>query len=236
VAPGAQSRWRPAAHTRWAAVVPVSLGLAAACLILFAWLAEEVFEGGTDQFDNAIRATVHQHAAPWLTVVMSRITLLGDWMGILAGTCCLLLICGWRRKWGVARLVLVTMAGAGLLDATLKLAFHRPRPDPFVGTKPSTWSFPSGHALVSLCFYGLIAGILSLRRTRRRWERTLIWTGAALLVGTIGFSRIYLGVHWPSDVLAGYAAGLIWMGTVRALGSATEKDQAGEGPDQDNRR
>ena len=212
-------------QNRWAAALPVSLGLAAACLIFFAWLSEEVFKGRTDQFDSAIRLAIHQNASPWLTLSMSRITLLGDWFVILIGTCCLLLICWHRKERGLLLLVLVTMAGAGILDATLKLAFHRPRPDPFVGIKPTTWSFPSGHALVSLCFYGLIAGIFSLR-VGQRWERAVIWACTALLVGTIGFSRIYLGVHWPSDVLAGYAAGLIWMGAVRVLANVTEKNRA----------
>jgi undecaprenyl-diphosphatase len=137
----------------------------------------------------------------------------------MSGTICVLLICWYRNERGLLLLVLATMAGAGVLDATLKLAFHRMRPDPFIGSKPSSYSFPSGHALVSFCFYGLIGGILSLR-SDQRWKRVLIWTLASLLVGLIGLSRIYLGVHWPSDVLAGYAAGLIWMGAVRVLGLA----------------
>jgi undecaprenyl-diphosphatase len=67
-----------------------------------------------------------------------------------------------------------------------------------------------------------MAGILSLR-SDRRWKRVAIWAAASLLVGLIGLSRIYLGVHWPSDVLAGYAAGLIWMGAVRVLARAATR-------------
>jgi undecaprenyl-diphosphatase len=153
---------------------------------------------------------------------MLLFTQLGNWQAIMAGTLCLLLICWYRGERGLLLLVLVTMAGAGILDGTLKLVFHRARPDPFIGIKPHTYSFPSGHALVSLCFYGLIGGILSLR-SDRRWKRVAIWAAASLLVGLIGLSRIYLGVHWPSDVLAGYAAGLIWMGAVRALARAATR-------------
>jgi membrane-associated phospholipid phosphatase len=207
-------------YNRWAAVIPVSLAVAVGSLIFFAWLSEEMRERATDRFDSAVRFAIHQHASPWLTALLSRITHLGDWPVILAGTCLLLLVCWYRKQQGLLFLVLVTMAGAGILDGTLKLAFHRPRPDPFIGPKPDTWSFPSGHALVSLCFYGLIAGILSLR-ANHRWERAIIWTGASLLVAAIGLSRVYLGVHWPSDVAAGYAAGLIWMGAVRVLAGIT---------------
>jgi undecaprenyl-diphosphatase len=210
---------------RWAAIIPVSLGVAVGSLLFFAWLSEEIRERGTDRFDSAVRFAVHQHASPWLTALLSRVTYLGDWPVILAGTCVLLLVCWYCKQRGLLLLVLVTMAGAGILDGTLKLAFHRPRPDPFVGAKPGTWSFPSGHALISLCFYGLIAGILSLR-ANRGWQRAVIWASASLLVALIGLSRVYLGVHWPSDVVAGYAAGMIWMGAVRVLGGIPAKGEA----------
>lgn len=208
----------PLYQNRWAAAIPVSLGLAICCLIFFAWLSEQVLKQGTDQFDAVIRSAVQQHASPFLTTVMSVITQLGNWQVMMAGTVYLLLVCWYRQERGLLLLVLVTMAGVGILDGTLKLVFHRMRPDPFIGSKPSTYSFPSGHALVSLCFYTLVAGILSLR-SDRHWNRVLIWTVASLLIALVGLSRIYLGVHWPSDVVAGYAAGLIWMGSVRVLAS-----------------
>ena len=90
------------------------------------------------------------------------------------------------------------------------------RPDPFFMPKPSTYSFPSGHALISLCFYGLLAGTLT-HDMRSKWHRVLVWCAAAVLITLIGLSRVYLGVHWPSDVIAGYAAALIWMGAVRMV-------------------
>jgi undecaprenyl-diphosphatase len=217
-----KSQPRPLYQSRWAAVIPVSLGLAIGSLIFFAWLSEQMLKQGTARFDAAIRLAVHQHASGSLTRAMFLFTELGNWQVIMAGTICLLLICWYRQEGGLTLLVLVTMAGVGILDGTLKLAFHRARPDPFIGSKPGTYSFPSGHALVSLCFYALIAGILSLRWDQR-WKRVLTWTAASLLVGLIGLSRIYLGVHWPSDVVAGYLAGLIWMGAVQVLGKAAER-------------
>ena len=211
---------RPAAdrraNLRWAAVIPVSLGLSVASLVLFSWLADEVLRKRTDRFDESVRYLIHQQSSPWLTAVMRFVTNLGNWQVILSGTLCLLLFYWYRRDGGHIRLLLVAIAGAGILDGVLKEVFHRTRPDPFFVTKPTTYSFPSGHALISLCFYGLVAGIVS-QTLRERWQRVAVWSVAGVLVAMIGLSRVYLGVHWPSDVIAGYAAALIWMGAVRVM-------------------
>lgn len=209
----------------WASVIPVSLGLAIASLLLFSWLADEIIRKGTDRFDNSIRLLIHQAASPWLTEVMRVATNLGDWQVILSATLGLIFVFLYRRDWDHLRLVVMTMSGAGILDGVLKSAFHRARPDPFFGATPTTYSFPSGHALVSLCFYGLLAGLVSLA-AQKPWQRMAGWSAAGFLIGLIGLSRIYLGVHWPSDVLAGYAAALIWMGAVRAMALRIEKRRA----------
>src|SRR5262249_2175727 len=119
----------------------------------------------------------------------------------------------WRRAtlW-----LVITLLGALVLDLTLKYAFHRPRPTPFFGPLPPTYSFPSGHSLFSFCFYALLAGLWG-GRIRSGWLGTMIWTVAAVLVFAIGLSRIYLGVHYPSDVIAGYLAATIWVSTLVAL-------------------
>ncbi|HEV7843048.1 MAG TPA: phosphatase PAP2 family protein, partial [Pyrinomonadaceae bacterium] len=125
----------------------------------------------------------------------------------------LFFILRWRRSIVV---FVVTMAGAIALNVTLKLSFKRTRPTAFFDTPlPSSYSFPSGHALLSLCFYGALAAIL-VPHLSRAAPRVLVWTAAALLVALIGFSRIYLGVHYPSDVLAGYAAAIVWVALVGA--------------------
>jgi undecaprenyl-diphosphatase len=87
---------------------------------------------------------------------------------------------------------------------------------PFFGAVPQTYSFPSGHSLFSFCFYGVLAGLITAR-IESRPLRILIWILAATLVFSIGLSRIYLGVHYPSDVLGGYLAGTIWVSTMLAL-------------------
>src|SRR5438046_10744078 len=103
------------------------------------------------------------------------------------------------------------MAGSGVLDEVLKFAFHRRRPSPFFGiTAPHSFNYPSGHALFSFAFFATVAA-LSTARITRRWAHAAIWFAAVAVIGLIGFSRIYLGVHYPTDVLAGYLTASIWI-------------------------
>ena len=212
-------------NKRWPAIIPVSLGLSISSLVLFSWLANEVLRKHTDRFDVAVRNVIHDFASPLLTDVMRFVTNLGDWQVVMTATLCLLAYLWYRRDYTHILIALVAMMGAGILDASLKLAFHRARPDPFFISKPSTYSFPSGHALISLCFYALLAGTLT-HDMSSKWQRVLAWSTAVLLVALIGLSRVYLGVHWPSDVLAGYATALIWMGAVRVLALRLEGRRA----------
>jgi undecaprenyl-diphosphatase len=209
-------------NKRWTAVIPVSLGLSIASLVLFSWLADEVLRKHTDRFDDTVRSVIHDFASPGLTAVMRFVTNLGDWQVVMTATLVLFFYLWYRRDHTHILVALLTMTGAGILDASLKLAFHRLRPDPFFAPKPSTYSFPSGHALISLCFYGLVAGTQA-HDMPAKWQRVLTWGVASLLVAMIGSSRVYLGVHWPSDVIAGYAAALIWMGAVRVLAVRLEQ-------------
>jgi undecaprenyl-diphosphatase len=120
------------------------------------------------------------------------------------------------RKWGrEAKLFALTMIGASLLNICLKLAFKRARPVPFFDLlPPETYSFPSGHALTSCCFFGALAAFLTARMKNRR-ARIVVWIVCATMFLLIGFSRIYLGVHFTTDVIAGFAAALIWILVVR---------------------
>ncbi len=115
-----------------------------------------------------------------------------------------------------AVLFVMASAGAEVVDQILKLIFQRVRPEAFFDyPEPYGYSFPSGHSFTSCAFYGVAAAILTTRlESRARGIAT--WTVAALLVLAIGVSRIYLGVHYPSDVLGGYAAAVVWVAAVRA--------------------
>ena len=190
--------------------------VAAAALFIFGWLAEEMLEGDTQRFDTFVRAAIHQHSTPGLTRLMMGFSFLGSVATV--SVLCLVILSAFLyfRQARLAAVLGITMIGMAALDFLLKLAFHRPRPVAFFGSAPSSYSFPSGHAFGALCFYGVLAAI-SAARAPGKAAKSFIWTGAVLLIGMIGLSRIYLGVHYPSDVIAGYCAGAVWATAVGLL-------------------
>ena len=197
--------------------IPLSLLIAVAAVALFSWIAEEMLEQDTRQFDALVRNSVHALASPPLTSFMLAITYCGAWQVLLPVGLFVLAVVVLTRRRAESVLLLATMASALVLDGALKIGFHRSRPQPFFGIAvPTTYSFPSGHALVSLCFYGAVAWIAS-RQVSNAWARLAIWAGAAILIALIGFSRIYLGVHYPSDVIAGYAAATVLLGATALI-------------------
>jgi len=203
---------------------------ASTALFVFGWLAEEMLEGDTQQFDAFVRAAVHQLATPGLTRLTQVFSFFGSVVAVTAMCVAAICVSLYYRHARTAATLAITMAGVAVLDVVLKHAFHRPRPVAFFGATPSTYSFPSGHALGSFCFYAMLAAILA-ERARGRSARFFVWMAAVFLVGMIGFSRIYLGVHYPSDVIAGYCAAVVWVGAVgfleRTLGPGTGKSWSG---------
>jgi len=192
--------------------IAASLAIAVLSVFLFAWIAEGVSHNWVRGFDLSVREWVHQGASPRLTKWMFAISFAGGDGLAIAAVAVFFAFLGvrWRRA---ALWLVTTIAGALVLDLTLKYAFHRPRPVPFFGPTPQTPSFPSGHALFSFCFYGVCAGLLA-GRTQSFFRRILVWALAALLIAAIGFSRIYLGVHYPTDVIAGYLTATLWVSTM----------------------
>jgi len=122
-----------------------------------------------------------------------------------------LLYIKWKRE---AVIFLIANAGELILNFSLKAFYRRPRPEGFFGYDlPPSYSFPSGHALGSFCFFGILAWLLAANVESTR-SKQAIYVSAALLVLIIGLSRIYLGVHYPSDVVAGYLVATVWTLTV----------------------
>jgi membrane-associated phospholipid phosphatase len=161
--------------------------------------------------DARFSVWLHGHTLPWLTASMSLITRVHSLFGVIVMT----LAVGaylWTRRlrvW-VLRLMLAVFGGM-LLNLLLKYVFMRPRPqlaDPLLAL--TTYSFPSGHTLAATVFYGTLCALVVSRAHRWRW-RLLGIAGPGLIILLVGFSRIYLGAHYLSDVLAAIAEGLAWL-------------------------
>jgi membrane-associated phospholipid phosphatase len=181
----------------------------AASLWAFGAVAEDLLEGNTRN-DERLADWLHGSATDPFTDVFHGITWLGNFVTLLAVTLIAVAVLWRRRATTDAVFVLLAFVGGQVLSNGMKLGFRRERPffaDPLA--TESTYSFPSGHALVSLAVYGSIA--LVLARRVQTSGRLLVLGVAGLLVAAIGFSRLYLGVHFLSDVLAGYAAGAAWL-------------------------
>lgn len=193
-----------------------ALALALLALALFTWLSLEVYRGQTLRFDQLVRTTLHLHASPMLTAVMRAFTFIGGPVSLCVLVAFAILtfwIAGLRHE---ARVMTIALAGALVLEIGLKHLFHRPRPQPYFSTPvPASFSFPSGHALYAMCLYGMLAALVG-PRTRTRTAKIAIWIVCLLMIACIGVSRIYLGVHYPSDVIAGYASALVWVLALRA--------------------
>jgi undecaprenyl-diphosphatase len=193
-------------------VLSMSLAITVLAIILFSWIADEMSEGDTMLFDANVRSFVHSFSSPGVTKTMFALSFMGagGMLVVLVAAVVLFVVKKWYRGLGWLGL---TMAGAAMLSVTLKYGFHRARPAAFFGVLPNTYSFPSGHALFSFCFYGVMAGLINAR-VRSQWLRIVVWSMAGLMAAGIGLSRIYLGVHYPSDVVAGYLAGAMWVSTM----------------------
>lgn len=187
------------------------IGISVLFIILFTNLAEEMMEKEIDNFDEAIINWFKSIENPTLDQVMIFGTELGSvWF---LSVCSIAAIIGlWvtaRDKWGILFLV-IGIGGGGLLTTLLKNLYARGRPSINPEIDAIGYSFPSGHSMGSLIFYGFIAYFI-VRSIRKKGLKWLVLLAAGLLVIWIGSTRIYLGAHYPSDVLAGHLAGAIWL-------------------------
>ena len=190
----------------------VGLVAAAGGLWLFGGLAEDVLTGDPlVRFDRALDDYLHSFATPPLTTFFLIVTALGSIEAIVLLGMVVATFLALGRRWLFLGSWLAAVAGSAVLNHLLKQLFERPRPyfeHPLL--VETSYSFPSGHAMESFVVYGMLAyfAVLALRT----WEsRVAVVFGTALLVVLIGFSRMYLGVHYFSDILAGYAAGGVWL-------------------------
>ena len=191
----------------------LGLVLSLGALWLFAGISEDVIHHDPlTQFDLTVAEILHGYGTPVLIQLAKVISLLGSPGFVAAWSLVVCVVLLKQRQ----RVLLVgwiaALAGGGLLDLGLKLAFRRPRPTweaPYL--VEHGWSFPSGHAMGSLVAYGMLAYVLVLH-LQSKVARWAVIASAVVLVLAIGFTRLFLGVHFFSDVIAGYAGGTVWLG------------------------
>ena len=210
------SEWASRAG-RLEVLVLVAILLAVAGLWTFGLLAEEVMDGDTRKFDERILVALRQPgnlAVPigphWTLQVARDLTGFGSAVGIGLVTVVVAGYLSLRRRFGLLVFVLASVLTGTALSLVLKEWFHRPRPQvvPHL-TDISSASFPSGHSMMSSIAYLTLAALLA-RATPDRKTKLYFFVVAILLTGLIGFSRLYLGVHFPTDVLAGWCIGCTW--------------------------
>jgi len=191
----------------------IGLAISLAGLWLFAAVTEDVIHHDPlTQLDVALLDWLHARATPTGYAVFNTISSLGAAVTLTILALAVGLVLAARREWILLAGWLAAFAGGGLLDVVLKLVIRRPRPPGAAAfLQHFSWSFPSGHAMASLIGYGMLAYVLTLLWIHHRSAQIAVVLGAALLIIAIGFSRLYLGVHYFSDVVGGYAAGVLWL-------------------------
>ena len=182
-------------------------------LWLFAGVTEDVIHHDPlTKFDLAFATWIRAHTTRSGDKIFTFVTLIGSpgAMAVVGAGGALLIVL--RRKWLVLAAWVAAFTGAGLLSLILKIIIHRPRPAGAAAfLHGETFSFPSGHALGSLVGYGMLAYVIGSTWIEGASARLSLIVATAVLVVAIGISRLYLGVHYFSDVVGGYAAGLLWL-------------------------
>ncbi len=191
----------------------VGLLTCAAGLYFFASIAEDVVhQDSIVQLDNRVYGFLHSHSTIFGYGFWSVISSLGAGPTLTVLGIGVAVLLGLRRRWVVLGGWAAALIGGGVLDGVLKLVFRRQRPETAMDfLSKMSWSFPSGHSMGSLVTYGMLAYILVLAFRGRHRLQLAAMAGAVGLICAIGFSRLYLGVHYFSDVLGGFSAGALWL-------------------------
>ena len=220
------------------ALLLVGLVATSVMMLTIAEVHEHIYGARLMRLDERIQGDVHGDTTPDLTRVMFCLTDIGSPKTLLPAIPLLAGLLWWRRLRHAAVLLLIATGGSGLLVLLLKLHFRRVRPDlPWAFAHEPSYSFPSGHSVLAVVVYGTLLYI-GMRRLPRMWERVAVCVVALTLILGIGTSRIYLGVHYPSDVAAGYFVGAVWLGAVIGSDWCVRRDtpppqQLGETPAED---
>ncbi len=191
-----------------AAILAAVLG----CVIAFGAIADAVTDGDVlTTWDARLNRWFNENSSPPLTRAVELFTHVGSGLWLIPLATVAVGILASRRAWADALLVAMTTAGALVINPIFKEVFSRPRPalhDPDLTLR--TFSFPSGHSMGSAAVYGALAIVLARRLRGAVWA-PLVVAAAVLIVLLVGASRVYLGAHYPTDVVAGWILGLAWL-------------------------
>lgn len=187
------------------------------CLLLplagFVTLADEIHEAESLHFDQALLWRMHSLASPAVDAFFVLASRLGYQWGVIPLDILLVAMLALRRRWRDTVFAVTALVGSALLNVGSKQLFQRQRPGLWESIAPeSTFSFPSGHAMGSMTLAAV--AVFLAWNTRWRWPALI---AAIVFVPCVGLSRVYLGVHYPSDILGGWCAALIWATGVHAL-------------------
>jgi len=179
--------------------------------IAFGYIASAVSNESIEHFDTAVIGIVQGLEAPWLTSIMKVFTWIGSGYVVapiaLIGFIVLFFVLRYRHQ---AFLLITVVAGSVILNSTLKIYFKRERPEIHRIMDANGFSFPSGHSMMAFALYAIIAYI-AWRNVKTTMSRVALVLFTACMIIIIGTSRIYLGVHYPSDIVGGYAVSALWV-------------------------
>jgi undecaprenyl-diphosphatase len=205
--------WRNKIHLRITSLIAAigTVGIVSCLIIIYvvAQISDEVLDREAFAFDKIILLWIHSFSNPTLDRIMHTITRLNDpeVVSVVAGIALVLLL--WKRYYPEAKIFVINCTGGVVLSYGLKSVFGKTRPDLWESAiEEVSFSYPSGHALGSTVLYGFLAYILATRYPQFSWP---IYIAAVALIGAIGSSRLYLGVHWPTDIIGGYGIGFLWL-------------------------
>jgi membrane-associated phospholipid phosphatase len=210
--------------------LPLAIGMSGGVILstaafwFFKQQAENVVEGTADRYDTKLLELIHSAQSPNIDRAMRVATALGSHTAIGSAAVVTALVMIRRRRPHDAWTVLISTGGAMVLNTVLKAIFQRQRPQELhrLIKLPKSHSFPSGHSLLSAATYPIVVHHLVERLPVR--AQVIVLLGTAGLVGSVGYSRVYFAVHFPSDVLAGFTAGLGWLGLTSLSHTLMDRD------------
>lgn len=228
--------WAHGFYARTGALLCAGLVGAVLALLAFSELSEEVLEGETTAFDSRWMLWLNEHSTPWLDRAALEVTVLGSGIAVVTVGVVAVVILALLQRRTYALLVAAGVAGAAIFNPILKVSFGRPRPQLFEWRVEyaEMASYPSGHTTSATALFLVLAYVIHRLASGRKAISYGAATVATLVPLCVGLSRIYLGVHYPTDVLASFATGFVWAAFVIFATDARQRWRLGRLVDGDS--